>query len=56
MQDLRLSALDFAENIGLLTYSKSVAINYTTLGLAHNQGLAWAATVVGNKWLPSEIA
>jgi hypothetical protein len=40
----QLSAVGFADDINLLTYSKSTAENYTTLELAHVRCLEWAST------------
>jgi hypothetical protein len=42
--ELRLSTLGFADNINLLTYSKSTVVNCITLKSAHNRCLAWAST------------
>jgi hypothetical protein len=38
--ELRLSALGFANDINLLTYSELTAVNYTILESAHDQCLA----------------
>jgi hypothetical protein len=38
--ELRLSTLSFADDINLLTYSKSTVVNCITLKSAHNQCLA----------------
>jgi hypothetical protein len=38
--ELRLSTLGFADDINLLTYSKSTVVNYITLKLAHDRYLA----------------
>jgi len=40
----QLSAIGFADDINLLTYSTSTAANCTALSQAHDQCLAWAAT------------
>jgi hypothetical protein len=42
--ELRLSTLSFADDINLLTYSKSTIVNCITLESAHDQCLAWAST------------
>lgn len=42
--DRRLSALGFADDISLLTYSESTVANCTTLESAHDRCLDWAST------------
>jgi hypothetical protein len=42
--ELHLSALGFADDINLLTYSESTAVNCAALESAHDRCLAWAST------------
>lgn len=42
--NLQLSALGFADNFNLLTYSELAAANCIALELAHNECLTWAST------------
>ena len=53
LPDLHLSALGFADDINLLTYSKSTAVNCTALESAYDLCLAWAATY-GMKFAPQK--
>jgi hypothetical protein len=42
--DLPIALLGFADDINLLMYSKTTAVNCTNLKTAHNQCIEWAST------------